>query len=58
MKKFKLSKDDSKSLKGSISMMDNPVLKGVALDITKYAFTGGFAKAGPLSQGKVLKDKA
>lgn len=57
MKKFKLVKNDAKSLQGSISMMDNPVLTGVALDVTKYAFMGGFAKAGPISFGKVVADK-
>jgi hypothetical protein len=55
MKKFKLAKNDSKSLQGSISMMDNSVLKGVALDVTKYASMGGFAKAGPISFGKIIK---
>lgn len=55
MKKFKLAKNDSKSLQGSISMMDNPVLKEVALDVTKYASMGGFVKAGPISFGKVVK---
>ena len=55
MKKFKLAKSDAKSLHESISMMDNPVLKGVALDVTEYAFMGGFAKAGPISFGKVVK---
>ncbi|WP_300978364.1 hypothetical protein [Flavobacterium sp.] len=55
MKKFKLAKNDSKSLQGSISMMDNSVLKGVALDVTKYASMGGFAKAGPISFGKIIR---
>lgn len=55
MKKFKLAKNDSKSLESSISMMENPVLKGVALDVTKYASMGGFVKAGPISFGKIIK---
>lgn len=56
MKKFKLSNYDSKSLESSISMMNNPVLKAVAIDVTSHASLGGsFVKAGPISFGKIIK---
>lgn len=45
MKKFKLIKNDSKSLQNAVNMVDNPVLKNAILDVTNADYgVGGFSK--------------
>ncbi|MFV5703033.1 hypothetical protein ACM55F_14270 [Flavobacterium sp. XS2P12] len=39
--KFKLNNDDFKSLENSVSLIENPVLKKAALDVTNSQFSGG-----------------
>ncbi|WP_296685840.1 hypothetical protein [Flavobacterium sp.] len=39
--KFKLNKNDSKSLENSISLIENPVLKKAALDVANMSLSGG-----------------
>ena len=45
MKKFKLTKNDFKSLEGSIEMFDNPILRKGALSIVNMAQSGGIKPA-------------
>ncbi len=41
MKKFKLAKNDLKSLENSVSMFDNSVIKNGAFDVTSKSVSGG-----------------
>ncbi|MBF4519157.1 hypothetical protein IRZ71_22615 [Flavobacterium sp. ANB] len=43
--KFKLNRNDVKSLENSISLIENPVLKKAALDVTSAEHSGGNAPA-------------
>lgn len=39
--KFKLNKNDLKSLETSIALIENPVLQAAAIDVTTAEFSGG-----------------
>lgn len=57
MKKFKLTKNDVTSLENATSLMNNSVLKNASFEVTNTCSTGRFAKAGPITFGKVIKDR-
>jgi hypothetical protein len=44
MNKFKLTKNDSQSLKNTMNLISNSVLKNAALDVTSSPFSGGYSR--------------